>query len=183
MNIERGREQEPCSRVSPHVNAGRGKLLTYGYPAVRISARLLCRAFFFYKIPITTCETVFPRERALDRRREHSPQGIWLVGLWRNRPPCQNDHGIRQAACRTLSPARAARVRSEIVFAYARHRRTVSRSTLWRPWQLASREICRLLPRALPNLDFKIAKPGPFLPKLLILLVGPGGLEPPTKRL
>jgi hypothetical protein len=45
MNIERGREQEPCSRVSPHVNAGRGKLLSYGYPAVRISARLLCRAF------------------------------------------------------------------------------------------------------------------------------------------
>jgi hypothetical protein len=36
---------------SPHVNAGRGKLLSYGYPAVRISARLLCRAFFFYKIP------------------------------------------------------------------------------------------------------------------------------------
>ena len=47
MNIERGREQEPCSRVSPHVNAGRGKLLSYGYPTVRISARLLCRAFFF----------------------------------------------------------------------------------------------------------------------------------------
>jgi len=57
MNIERGREQEPCSRVSPHVNAGRGKLLSYGYPTVRISARLLCRAFFLYKIPITTCET------------------------------------------------------------------------------------------------------------------------------
>jgi hypothetical protein len=28
------------------VNAGRGKLLSYGYPAVRASARLVCRAIF-----------------------------------------------------------------------------------------------------------------------------------------
>jgi hypothetical protein len=28
------------------VNAGRGKLLSYGYPAVRALARLVCRAIF-----------------------------------------------------------------------------------------------------------------------------------------
>jgi hypothetical protein len=48
----RGREGTTVLRSRfPHVNAGRGKLLTYGYPAVRISARLLCRAFFLLESP------------------------------------------------------------------------------------------------------------------------------------
>jgi hypothetical protein len=50
-------EQEPRNRVSPHVNAGRGKLLFYGYPAVRILARLVCRAFFYFTNPQSRRET------------------------------------------------------------------------------------------------------------------------------
>ena len=48
INID-GREGTRLSRSCfPAVNAGRGKLLSYGYPAVRILARLVCWAFFYF---------------------------------------------------------------------------------------------------------------------------------------
>jgi hypothetical protein len=36
-------------RGTPHVNAGRGKLLSYGYPAVKIQPGLSAGLFYCYK--------------------------------------------------------------------------------------------------------------------------------------